>query len=52
MASQSSKLLINAGANLIRYPDLVLVLAGYGVGGKQKKRPNKYSFEHIFQGIH
>lgn len=28
--------MIHAGANLISYPDLVLALAGHGIGKKKK----------------
>lgn len=52
MASQLSKLMINAGANLIRYPDLVLVLAGHGIEKKKPNQQNTAFTEHSFQGIH
>lgn len=35
MTSQLSQLMINAGANITRYPDLVLILAGHGIGKKK-----------------
>lgn len=41
MASQLSKLMTDAGASLIRYPDLVLVLAGHGIGEKEEKKKKK-----------
>lgn len=34
MPSQLSQLMINAGANLISYPDLVLVLASHSIEKK------------------
>lgn len=52
MASQLSKLMINAGANLIRYPDLVLVMGLQKKKKKKETQQNTTFTEHSFQGIH
>lgn len=50
MASQLSWLMINAGADLIRYPDVVLVLAGHGIEKKDQTKHSTHGTQ--LSGIH